>query len=438
MNVDMSASGSPAAIVAEYDVSEAIADLIAPRPGIRALVLVRIFSEPIGMLDEVLPGPGLSAAELAGLISLWFGPELRERIEECGLEWSGQLPTDGLRPLRTPRFLGTRERVLREGPEMTAAVCTRDRPEGLRALLASLHDQEYKRLRILVVDNAPSDDRTRVLVTELAREYPVEYVTEPRPGLSWARNRAVEAAQTEVLAWADDDEICDRWWAAELARGFVEVPGSGAVTGLVFPAELETCSQLWFELYSGVGRGRGFSRAVFSEQTAHLQSPLYPLPPFGVGGNMAFRRDAVESIGGFDVALGPGTVSMDGDDTAALSVLMLNGGTIVYQPSAIVHHRHRRDEAVLRHLFLGYGRGLGAYYASMLVHRPSSMTELLRLAPRAIRDHFTAGGRRESQLDDEFPPDLVRINRLGLLQGPFMYARARMHARRLRADAWKP
>ena len=36
---------------------------------------------------------------------------------------------------------------------------------------------------------------------------------------------------------------------------------------------------------------------------ARPPNPLYPLPPFGVGANMAFRREALASIGGFDVAL---------------------------------------------------------------------------------------------------------------------------------------
>jgi GT2 family glycosyltransferase len=431
----MSALDSPAGVVTECDVSTGIPAIEAPRPGIRALVLVRVFSEPIGMLDTTLPGGGLSRAELARLIVRELGPELRQRLEDCGLTLTEPLPADGLRPPRTPRFLETRERVLREGPEVTAAVCTRDRPEGLGALLVSLRAQEYERVRVLVVDNAPSDDRTRRLVSELAREHDIEYVEEPRPGLSWARNRAVEASETEVVAWADDDEVCDRWWAAELARGFVEVPNAGAVTGMVIPSELETPSQMWFERYSGVSRSRGFSRAVFSAETAHLQSPLYPLPPFGVGGNMAFRRDAIERIGGFDRALGPGTLSMDGDDTAALSSLLLAGGTIVYQPTAIVHHRHRRDYAVLRHLLLGYGRGLGAYYTSMLVHQPSCALELLRLTPRALRDQFSARGRRSSELEEDFPRELLRNQRLGLLQGPLVYARARVHARRLGAPS---
>ena len=244
-----------------------------------------------------------------------------------------------------------------------------------------------------MVDNAPSDDRTQRLVEGFACELEVRYVAEPRPGLSWARNRAIDASGSEVIAWVDDDETCDRWWAMEIARAFVEIPAADAVTGLVAPGELETQCQAWFEQYSGVRRGRGFTRQVFSPATAHRQSPLYPLPPYGAGANMAFRRDAIERIGRFDTALGTGTSTLAGEDTAALSTLLLAGGTIVYQPSAIVHHRHRRDYAALQRVMLGYGRGLSAYYASMVVRHPGCMPELLRLSRRVLSGQMSGGGR---------------------------------------------
>ena len=416
----------PVGVVVDCDVAAGVPVIAVPRDGTLALVLVRAFSEPIGLLSEPLSAEGLEPHQLAGAIVRELGPQLRERMEDCGLSWTGELPTDGLNPPRVPRFLESRERVLHEGPQMTVAVCTRDRPEGLRLLLESLSMQRYERLRVLVVDNAPSDGRTRRLVAALARDSDIDYVLEPRQGLSWARNRAIEASDGDVIAYADDDAVCDPWWAAELARGFVEVPNAGAVTGIVIPSELETQSQAWFEQYAGVRRGRGFAREVFSPATAHIQSPLYPLPPFGSGNNMAFRREALERIGRFDCALGAGTATQASEDTAALSTLLWSGGTVVYQPTAIVRHGHRRDYAALRRQMLGYGRGLSAYYTSMLVHQPDCALELLRLSRQAVRDQFSRRGRRSRELSEDFPRELLRANRLGLLQGPFMYVDARL------------
>src|SRR3984885_237788 len=423
---------SPAGVVVECEISSGVPAITAPAAGSLAFVLVRIFSEPIGMLSRALPAHGFEPEELASAIVDELGPEVRDRVEDSGLRWTGRLPTRGLRPPRTPRFLESREHVLREGPEITVAGCTRDRPEELVKLLDSLARQRYERLRILVVDNAPSDARSQRVVSAFGRD--VEYVTEPRPGLSWARNRAIEASDTEVIAWADDDEVCDSWWAAEVARGFVEVPDADAVTGIVIPVELETQCQAWFEQYSGVRRGRGFARAVFSPAIAREQSPLYPLPPYGAGANMAFRREAIERIGCFDCALGAGTSTLAGEDTAAFSALLLAGGTIAYQPTAVVYHRHRRDYAALRHVMVGYGRGLSAYYASMLVRQPGCAPQLARLSRRALRDQVSRRGRRLGDLDD-FPRELLRANRVGLLQGAFMYPGARLNAWRLAGAA---
>jgi GT2 family glycosyltransferase len=430
------AEPAPAGVVAECDIAVAIPSIEAPHTPITALVLVRFFSEPIAMLDINLPEGGLSATDLAREIAHSLAPELKERFEDCGLAWTGEVPTEGLDAPNTPSFVTSREAVQRNGPSMTAAICTHDRPDSLGVALASLLAQHYERLEIVVIDNAPTTDRTRQIVSHLGeRDGTIRYAVEPRPGLSWARNRATELAAGEVIAWVDDDVVCDPWWATEIARGFVEVPAAAVVTGTVVPSELATRSQVMFDQYSSVRRRRGFTRAIFSTATRRQQSPLYPMPPFGIGANMAFRRDAIKAIGGFDTALGAGTVARSAEDTAAFSAMLLKGGTIVYQPSAIVHHRHRQDDNELRELMLGHGRGLGAFYTSMILRQPSCTLELARLAPTAIRDQFSSRGPRLSQLDDEFPRELLRANKLGLIQGPWAYARSRLEARRLNRGA---
>ena len=69
---------------------------------------------------------------------------------------------------------------------------------------------------VLVVDNAPSSDATERLVRE---HYPgVRYVLEPRPGLDWARNRAIAEARSEIIAFTDDDVIVDRNWVSAIAE----------------------------------------------------------------------------------------------------------------------------------------------------------------------------------------------------------------------------
>jgi hypothetical protein len=113
-------------------------------------------------------------------------------------------------------------------------------------------------------------------------------------------------------------------------------------------------------------------------------------------------------------------------------MVLLAGGTVVYQPSAIVHHYHRRDYAGLRRQLTGYGRGLTAFYASMLLRQPGCAAELLRLGRQAARDQFSPRGRRRSELGGDYPRDLLRANLVGMLQGPFAYAAARVRTQQLR------
>jgi GT2 family glycosyltransferase len=253
---------------------------------------------------------------------------------------------------------------------------------------------------------------------------------EPRAGLSFARNTAVRAAPGQILAWIDDDEVADPHWLAEVARALADHPDADVISGVVLPAELETRAQLWFEQFGGHSKGRGFTPAVFSPETAHIQSPLYPLPPFGTGANMTFRPGVIERIGMFDTALGAGTAAMGSEDTLAFTQVLLTGGKIVYQPSAVTHHYHRRDLEGLRKQMVGYGTGLVAAYTSLLISRPSVLWGLLKLVPSALRELTGKDTARTATIKDDFPRDLLAANRRGMLAGPCAYLKGRRAARR--------
>ncbi len=246
-----------------------------------------------------------------------------------------------------PPFLASRQRVLSDAPNMTVMVCTRERPERLRTCLESLLAQEYPNFSVLVIDNFPVTDRTKAVVDGLDSPL-ITYALQPRKGLCRAKNLAIQMAGDGIVASIDDDETADPHWLAELARGFAEHPEADAVAGVMAPGELETWAQVWFEQYGGHNKLRGFTPAVFSPDTAHMQSPLYPLPSFGSGGNVAFRTSALRRIGGFDIALGPGTASMSNEDTRVFTDLLVSGGTVVYQPTAVTRHFHRRSVEELR------------------------------------------------------------------------------------------
>ena len=400
----------------------------------RAWVLARLHGEPVGSCVIALDAAGLAAQHLGAL--LW--PSLREpvaeRFAEAGLPPPGTLPGEGLRadPVGWP-FLVRRRDVLAGAPFISVVICTRDRPGRLEACLRHLERQEYPRFEVVVVDNGDSaraSDGVRTIVEGWQAAVTCTYVAERRVGLSWARNAGTDAASGDIIAFLDDDEEPDHHWLAGLAGGFARGDDIGCVTGVIVPTRLETVVQEWFEQYGGHSKGRGFSPAVFSRHGP--QSPLFPLPPFGAGGNMAFRREALAGIGGFDVAMGAGTPARASEDTLALSLVLLAGYRIAYEPSALVRHDHYAEIDGLGRQARGYGVGIGAYYAALLRHRPGVLPALLRLVPAAAGYLRNADGA----LSQDVPPLFTRMRRRGMLAGPAAYVLSVYRQSRV-AAAWR-
>lgn len=395
------------------------------------LMLIRLDGEALGIVRVECERP-VSRRELAERIWAQLGVQIAERmptIDRAAFAASAEI---GLDVSRGTGYARRRAEVLEEAPRITVVVCTRDRPAGLRRTLVGLSTQRYPDLEVLVVDNASATDETRAVVESFEGPMATRYVREPRPGLSWARNRGIEAADGDVLAFLDDDEIPDPHWLAEIAWGFANAPDVGCVAGMIMPAEIETKAQEWFEQYGGHSKGRiVFEQLVFDISANRRQHPLYPLPPFGAGGNMAFTRSALERIGGFDRALGAGTPTCGAEDTAAFSDVMLAGYKLVNRPGALVWHRHYADYEGLRKQLYGYGVGLSSYYVRSLWRHPLATLSLVKMMPVAIRDFLDPRAVRREKMTD-FPKDILRQHLRGMMRGLIAYP---MSARRQRAVA---
>lgn len=365
-------------------------------------LLVRVLGEPIGSLDLQNHPTELRPSKLRREFAAWLGPEI----------WA----------VLTARSWTSRQEETRPA-EISVIVCTRNRPDNLEGCLASLAKQQGVAYEVIVVDNAPVDARSH----EVAETHGVRYVIEPRPGLDWARNRGIAAARYDLVAFTDDDARPDPKWLSAICAGFV-AEEVGAVTGLVAPAEIETAAQTLFEDVYG-GMGKGFEVGVFSRR--HL--PMHYRPhQYGVGCNMAFRKAALEQLGGFDPALDTGTPTGGGGDLDAFQRIVEAGQAIVYRPDAVVRHIHRRTEAELRRQLFDNGRGYSAALLAALT-RARGLERLRALWSLASwfwrwqlwRLARSVAGR------ERMPTRLVLSECAGALAGPFCYAGSRRRTRRL-------
>lgn len=81
----------------------------------------------------------------------------------------------------------------------------------------------------------------------------------------------------------------------------------------------------------------------------------------GAGCNMAFNRELLVRLGGFDEALDTGKPLPGGGDLDMFYRVLRAGGTIVYEPRYAVYHEHRETMAQLRHQYWTWGLGMMAF-----------------------------------------------------------------------------
>lgn len=397
--------------ILDVDVCKPMADvaMIEPSTGKRyggVFCLVRRQGRPIATTEFQFDGDVLTNAELRARI----GSDTA--VQQAELQPDAPLPKT-------------------DGPFVSVVIATHDRADSLARCLDSLIAQTYQSFEIVVVDNAPSTYQTADLIAaRYAGPRAVRYVRENIPGLGRAHNAGLANLSSEFALFTDDDVIVDPNWVAAMAANFDQAGRVGCVTGLILPAELDTRAQFWTERHGGFGKG--FARKVFDLAGNRQPGTLFPFTAgqFGSGANMAFRTEALRQIGGFDSALGAGTLARGGDDLASFYAVLQAGFQIVYEPRALVWHHHRRGEEGMRRQAFGYGMGLGAYLTKVVVEDPSAALRLARALPAGIAHMAGPSSPKNQRLPGDYPGSLVWRERLGIAAGVPGYMRSRMAAAR--------
>ena len=394
--------------------------------------LIRLYGTPIGYVQLPLLQGSCTKDVLVGNVLQQLGRSLIQGLLRHGLPnplSSGEVGVEDL-------FCEHSSLFSEDVPLVTIAVCTRDRTEQLAECLCGLEGLNYPSLDVLVVDNAPTDRATEYLIRN---NFPkVRYVQEYRPGLNWARNRAIQEARGDIIAFTDDDAVADLEWVNALVRIFSENPGVMAVTGLVVPSHLETEAQVLFEQYGGMGKG--FTRRWFRLKKGNFKTNNMHISSgnFGCGANMAYRRNVFQEIGGFDPALDVGTVTNGGGDLEMFFRVLQEGYMLVYEPSAIVRHSHRRTIAELKRQLTTWGIGFHSYLVRSALMYPGVRLAIVRFGIFHLWNRYFSpylssllgrSVRNRSSILAEF---------FGVLPGLFRYHQARAIANTLAQDADSP
>ncbi|AEG15643.1 glycosyl transferase family 2 [Desulfofundulus kuznetsovii DSM 6115] len=215
--------------------------------------------------------------------------------------------------------------------KVSVVIATYNRAELLRQCLISLFKARGVEdcAEVIVVNNR-STDHTQKVIDELVTVYPsIIYVEEATPGLSHARNKGINTASGDIVAFIDDDVEIDEGWLDALLAAFAD-PDVAAVGGKVLPPK-------GVEIPEWLPPIRMYLLSIFDygdELRPYTKKECLP------GGNMAVRRWVFEKVGVFTTCLGRRQHKLlGGEEVELYHRIIANKGKVLYQPSMIVYHK---------------------------------------------------------------------------------------------------
>jgi GT2 family glycosyltransferase len=236
------------------------------------------------------------------------------------------------------RYNGPLPPALPRYPRVSVVVCSYNSERTMEACLASLEVLDYPDYEVIVVNDG-STDRT----LEIAERFPYcRIISQPNQGLSAARNVGAEAATGEIVAYTDSDCVADPDWLTYLV-GKMEANNLAACGGPNFPPPEDSLVPAAVAVSPG-----GPTHVLISDEVAeHI-----------AGCNMAFRRDVLLELGGFDPVY-----RAAGDDVDICWRFQDAGHTIGFSPAAVVWHYRRNTVKAYLNQQRGYGKAEALVYA---------------------------------------------------------------------------
>ena len=250
-------------------------------------------------------------------------------------DWDFGLNTRDRRP--KPAFFSVRKAfeavpfAAQEGwPKISVVVCSFNGASTIRDTLAGVTQLEYPDYEVILVDDGSTDGTCNI-----AKEYDIRIISTENQGLSSARNTGWRAAKGEYVAYIDDDAYPDPHWLMYLAATFRSTNYVGVGGPNLAPPEDGSIAQ------SVANAPGGPVHVLISDREAeHIP-----------GCNMAFRRQALEAIEGFDPRY-----RTAGDDVDVCWRLQQKGGRLGFHPAAVVWHHRRNSIRLYWKQQLGYGK----------------------------------------------------------------------------------
>lgn len=215
-------------------------------------------------------------------------------------------------------------------PRISVVVCSYNGAHTIRDTLEAIQKLDYPDFEAIVVDDGSTDGTAAI-----AGEYNVRLISTENRGLSSARNTGMEMATGEIVAYLDDDAYPDPHWLKYLANTFMTTNYVGLGGPNLSPSgdgAMAACVDN--------SPGNPMCILISDSEAEHV-----------AGCNMAFRKDFLKAIDGFDTWF-----RVAGDDVDVCWRLQECGWKLGYNPAALVWHHRRNSLSAYWKQQVGYGK----------------------------------------------------------------------------------
>jgi GT2 family glycosyltransferase len=215
-------------------------------------------------------------------------------------------------------------------PSVSVIVCTYNGAARIRDCCEGLAQLDYPNHEVIFVNDGSTDSTLNII-----NEYDFQVISTENKGLGNARNTGLNAAQGEIIAYLDDDAFPDENWLTYLVASFensdysgiggpnISPPGDGFISECINNAP-----------------GNPVHVLLSDREAEHIP-----------GCNMAFRKDELQKVGGFDPQF-----RVAGDDVDICWRVQQNGGVLGINPAATVWHHRRNSVRSYWKQQVGYGK----------------------------------------------------------------------------------
>ncbi|MBP7866227.1 MAG: glycosyltransferase family 2 protein [Acidobacteria bacterium] len=259
-------------------------------------------------------------------------------------------------------------------PRISILVCTRNRPEDLKTCVRTILENRFTDYELLVVDQGDGRE-----VADFLAGVPdprVRHVPTPTRGLSRARNIGIVESRAPIIAFTDDDCLCDPGWVGGIVRLFDEHPTVQGVYGRVLP------------------HGDRFKEGLFCHcliddpDERLVRGRVPPHQNLGHGNNMAFRRELFRAIGIYNVRMGAGTRLKSGEDTDLSYRALRAGVEVLYSPAPLVYHNNWNTLEQAGRMDYGYVLGFVSIFGKFTLKGDGVAFRCLRHRLGELRKDF--------------------------------------------------